>query len=160
VLTFIRTFIIRYTIKQCVYLNIIMFLNNTLRTFQYYLSRIFEELTRFDVSRVYFGQYTAFERCINLAPSKSRAIPALTCTKRSRTVFFKFSCLAILAINDCLTPIDNRGRLALFCSIRCKIIATLFPRKKLFSCIYLSGLRYEIIMLCLIHIKMYCFYSH
>ena len=34
-----------------------------------------EELTRFDVSRVYFGQYTAFERCINLAPSKSRAIP-------------------------------------------------------------------------------------
>ena len=102
-------------------------------------------------------QYRTFECSCH----RSLALyPAFTCTKRSRTVFFKFSCLAILAINDCLTPIDNRGRLALFCSIRCKIIATLFPRKKLFSCIYLSGLRYEIIMLCLIHIKMYCFYSH
>jgi len=60
---------------RSIYSFILIFLNDTLHTFQHYLSRI-EELVRFDVSRVYrgTGQYTAFERCINLAPSKSRAI--------------------------------------------------------------------------------------
>jgi len=37
-----------------------------------------------------------------------------------------------------------------------EIIATLFSRKKLFSCIQLNGLRYEI-MLYLIYIKIYYF---
>jgi len=42
--------------------------------------------------------------------------PAPTCTKRSRTASFKFSSRAIQAINDCFTPIDNRGRLIRLCS--------------------------------------------
>jgi len=39
---------------------------------KHYLSRIFEELARFDVFRVYdsTGQYMAFERCIDLALSR------------------------------------------------------------------------------------------
>jgi len=54
--TFIHTFITRYKFTlNCVYLNIIMFLNNILYTFQHYFSCIFEELARFDVSRVYHG---------------------------------------------------------------------------------------------------------
>jgi len=43
----------KFIIKHCVYLNVIMFLNNTLYTFQHYLSRIFDELVSFDVSRGY-----------------------------------------------------------------------------------------------------------
>ena len=115
-----------------------MFLKS-LHTFQHYFSRIFEELARFDVSRAYHstGQYTTFERCINIAPSKSRAISGTHLLKtRARTVSFKFSNLAIRAINDCLTPIDNRGRLfltILFLQQFDEIIATLFPYKKFFS---------------------------
>jgi len=37
--------------------------------------------------------------------------PTPTCTKRPRTASFKLSSRAICAINDCLIPIDNRGRL-------------------------------------------------
>ena len=63
--TFIRTFITRYkfTIKHCVYLNIIMSLHYTLHMFHYF-SRICRKLARLDVSRVYHctGQYTAFKR--------------------------------------------------------------------------------------------------
>ena len=48
----------KFIIKHCVYLNVIMFLNNTLYTFRHYLSRIFDELASFDVSRGYHRHYT------------------------------------------------------------------------------------------------------
>ena len=74
-------------------------------------------------------------------PYQSRAIalyPTLTCTERLHTVSFKFSSRAIRAINDCLTPIDYRGRLAtLFLQRFDEIIAVLFLRKKFFSHIQL-----------------------
>ena len=75
--TFIGTFFTRYKfIKYCVYLILyqyVMFLNNTLHTFylsQHYLSRIFEKLAKFDVSRIYYdsGQYDF--RTLYQSPSK------------------------------------------------------------------------------------------
>jgi len=106
----------KFIIKHCVYLNVIMFLNNTLYTFQHYLSRIFDELASFDVSRGYHRHYTPVNiRLSNAVSISRRRGPAIysasTCTKRSRTVSFKFLSLAIRMI-DCFTSIDNRGRLA------------------------------------------------
>jgi len=43
----------------------------------------------------------------------SALYPALTCMKHLRTESFKLSSRAIWAINDCLIPIGNRGRLML-----------------------------------------------
>jgi len=120
-----------------------MSLNKILRTLK--LSHIFEELARI-VFRVYHntGQYTAFARRINLAPSKSRAVPDIHLHETSTRVF---SSRAIQAINDCLTPIDNRGCLIRFCSSSDSMkLLQRCSHKKLFSRIQLSGLRYEVML--------------
>jgi len=82
------------------------------------------------------------------------------CTKRSHTISFKFLSLTIRAINDYLTPIDNRGRLArLYTFSFDEIIIMLFPRI-LFQEILFA---YSSERLALwdhtwfIHIKIYCF---
>jgi len=90
-------------------INIIM----SLRTFQHYLSRVFKKLAKLDMSRVYHitGQYTAFECRINLIGDDDRSARTILGTHlRSLTVSYKYSSLAIRAINDS----NNRGRLTLF----------------------------------------------
>ena len=86
--------------------------------FQHYLSR-FKELAKFDVFRVYHatGQYTSFKRCINLALSKSRTIPGTILLAQNVHAQYLLNFRVSRYTNDdCLTPIDNYGRLARLCS--------------------------------------------
>jgi len=79
----------------------------TFCTLKHYLSRIFEELAKFDVFITAVNIWLS--NAISISRYRSPAVYSTPiCTKRSCTVFFKFSSRAI---NDCLTPIDNRGRL-------------------------------------------------
>jgi len=103
----------KFTIKHNVYLDIGIFLQHISHTIKHNFTRIFEKLTRFDVLEVYYSisQYTfevSISRHLNL-------YPAPACTKRPRTESFKFSIRAIRATNDCLTLIDDRGRLIRLC---------------------------------------------
>jgi len=113
----------------------------------------FEELAKLNVPWVYHGtgQYTAFERCFDFTPSESRVVRSTpTCTKRSRfenlvLESFILSSRAIRVVSNYLISIDNRTFNMILCFQRFdEIIPTLFPRKKLFSHIQLSDLRYEI----------------
>jgi len=115
-------------------------------TIEHNFSCIFEKLTRFDIT-YYFEFITA---PISIRLSKAASIPrhvsptmypAPTYTNRPRTKSFKLLSRAIHATNGCLLPIDNRG-----CLIRMSIqrldelVATLFSRDIVFSCIQSSCL--------------------
>jgi len=77
---------------------------------EHYIASIFQKPLRLDMIRIYHHacRYTTFERCFDLAPSKSMASIGTS----PRIESFKLSNLAIYMITDCLLPIDNRKRLA------------------------------------------------
>jgi len=129
-----------------------MLLHDASHTFEHNFTRIFEELARFDVLRVYHGTAMRLSNAVLISRHLSPALyPAPTCTKRPRTASLKFLSRAIRAINDCFTPIDNREHSALFFQRFNKIAATLLPRKMLFLRIQSGGLPRQI-TLRLLHI--------
>jgi len=96
-----------------------MSLHNNLHMLKHNFSRVFKKLlARFNVFRIYYhaGQYMAFERGVYFVPSESRVVSGIHLYEMSTTESFKFLSHAIWTINDCLTPIGNRGRLMLLCS--------------------------------------------
>jgi len=113
---------------------------------------IFEKLMRFDMLRVYYctNQYTTFEICIYR--SSVRLYPELSYTNRSCTKSFKLLSCAIRATNNCLLPIDNRGRLIRLCSSNDS--SQRFPRDIVFSRIQSKCLLHQI-TLRLLHIDMF-----
>jgi len=99
-----------------------MLLHDALHTLEHNFSRIFEELARFDVLKIYYGTgyYTIFERGIDLSPNESLHI-TVVCTRIITAKIYKtslqlnfcsLSSRAILTTKDCLFPIDSRGSLA------------------------------------------------
>jgi len=85
---------------------------NTSRTWSSTISRIFEKLSRFNVSGIYYSssQYITFKNHISCHLS---VYPTSACTNRPRTESFKLSSRAICATSDCLLVclIDNCRRL-------------------------------------------------
>jgi len=74
-LAFISTFITchKFTVENSVHLYTVVCIYNVLDSFEHYTIGIFLKLSRFDVVSVNHstGQYTIFERGIDLSPNES-----------------------------------------------------------------------------------------